>query len=128
MFNLIIKVLPFLAKKSVWYIIIAVSSAVGAYWWSLTSTITDLEDKLTRATERNAVCEEALNIEAATVEDLLTTIEQQNKAVAEIKTKLDEANKRADKKVSDIINDSNKPLPPSGTPQEINQWLHDTFQ
>lgn len=108
---------------------IAVFLSIGIYWWSLTSTISNLQAELSTINDRNVQLQQLYHIERAAVMELVGVIESENRRVQQLRDEVVSANARAAESVRDIIERSNTTNHAgTETAEEMNEWLLDLFQ
>lgn len=100
---------------------------VFVYWWSLTSTISSLEEQLQDKKDKLTRCEQLYEIEHAAVNELISVVEQENIRVQETQRKLQEATERANANVRRIVNEGNNRQVPAEDAEEMNRWFIDLF-
>ena len=109
-------------------VIASIGIYIGIYWWSLTSTITSLEEELALKNQQVIECRQLYQIEQAAVETLVSVIEQENAKVQRLREELDKANRTASDRAKEIIDTANRPRSEgASSPEDMNQWLQDLF-
>lgn len=97
------------------------------YWWSLTSTISSLEEQVQDKNNKLSQCEQLYQIEHAAVNELISVVEQENLRVQKTQKKLQEANERARHSVRQIVIEGNKRQVPAEDAEEMNAWFNELF-